>query len=189
MPHLSESHVIKDLLEKNSRDYLMSKTKIRMNTSVENLDAGDYKLEKAAEGEQVEVPRWMAEEFVSMNLAVAEEEPFEVEVSRALSREKMMGPLQLSALPPEFYARMQRRIATLRRGVEDGKTKKEEFERMRNGCYDLIGMRLSKLLSLSSSSAPASTLADKLTPEEMAFFSASQSLSKEWKGVLLGDVK
>lgn len=184
-----KSHVIRDLLEQNSKDYLMSKTKVKMRTSVENLDAGDYGMEQAAEGEQVEVPRWMAEELVALNLADAAEELFEVEVSRALSREKMMGPLQLSALPQEFYARMQRRVATLGRGVAEGRVKKEDFERMRNGCYDLIGMRLSKLLSLSSSSTSVSALADKVTPEEIAFFSASQALSKEWKAALLGDGK
>jgi hypothetical protein len=49
-----------------------------------------------------------------------------------------------------------------------------------------VGIRLSKLLSLSSSSAPGSALADKLTPEENSFFAISQSLSKEWRAGILG---
>ena len=49
-----------------------------------------------------------------------------------------------------------------------------------------MGIRLSKLLSLSSTSTPASSLAEKLTPEESEFFALSQSLSREWKVGLLG---
>ena len=83
---------------------------------------------------------------------------------------------------------MRRRLGQLSGGVEEGKVKKEELDRLRAVCYDLVGIRLSKLLSLSSSSTSASSLTDKLTPEESAFFAVSQSLSKEWKGGLLGGV-
>jgi hypothetical protein len=81
---------------------------------------------------------------------------------------------------------MRRRLGGLNAAVVEGKAKKEDFERMRAVCYDLVGIRLSKLLSLSSSSTPASTLAERLTPEEASFFALSQSLSKEWKAGLLG---
>jgi len=100
-----------------------------------------------------------------------------------------MGPLQRSVLSTDFYVKMRRRLGSLGRGVEEGKVKREEFDKLRAGTYDLVGMRLSKLLSLSSSSTSAGTLGDKLTPEESAFFSVSQTLSKEWKGALLGGAK
>ena len=101
----------------------------------------------------------------------------------------MMGPLQLSGLQSNFYVRMRRKLAALNRSVAEGKSRKEEYDRLRAVCYDLVGIRLSKLLSLSSSSATASTLDDKLTPEESAFYALSQSLSKEWKAGLLGGQK
>ncbi len=174
------------MLEKKDQDFVMSEIKIKMRTSVENIVAGDYGVQKAAEGESVEVPRWVAEELVDLNLAEGSEEPFEVEISRALSREKMMGPLQLSVIPQDFYVRMQRRVASLERAAEEGKARKEDFARVKIASYDLVGMRLNKLLSLSSSSTTASALTDKATPEEVAFFTTSQSLSKEWKAALLG---
>jgi DNA replication initiation complex subunit (GINS family) len=122
-------------------------------------------------------------------MAETAETPFENEIFNALSKEKMMGPLQLSALPPDFYVRMRRRLGSLDAAVAEGKMKREDLERLRAVSYDLVGMRLSKLLSLSSSSAPASTLGERLTPEESAFFALSQSLSKEWKAGLLGGSK
>jgi DNA replication initiation complex subunit (GINS family) len=122
-------------------------------------------------------------------MAESSETPFENEIFSSLSKEKMMGPLQLSALPADFYVKMRRRLGVLSTLVSEGKSRREDLERLRAVCYDLVGIRLSKLLSLSSSSTPAPSLAEKLTPEESEFFAISQALSKEWKAGLLGGGK
>lgn len=176
---------IKEMFERKEREFMLAKIRVRMKASVENTDAGEYRIDNLAEGQSVELPRWMAEELIELKLAESQEERFEDELSRALSREKMMGPLQLSSLPPDFYMRMRRRLTGLEGGL-GGTTRKEDFDKMKIACYDLIGMRLSKLLSLSSSASQGSSLTDKLAPEEEAFFSTSQSLSAEWRTALLG---
>lgn len=178
-----------EILERRERDYLLGKCRVKMRSSIENLEVGDYALGSLREGQPAEVPRWVAEELVEMKLAEPQEEPFEVEAFRALSKEKMMGPLQLSSLQADFYLRMRRRLAVLSAAVAEGRTKKEEVDRLKAACYDLVGIRLSKLLSLSSSATSSSSLEDRLNPEEMAFFSLSQSLSKEWRTALLGGAK
>lgn len=181
-----EQIALRQMLERREREYLLGTARAKMRSSVENLDVGDFHIERLSEGEAVELPRWVADELVAQGMAEAAEPLFESEIFNALSKEKMMGPLQLSGLGPDFYVKMRRRLAALSAGVEEGKSKKEDFERLRAVCYDLVGIRLSKLLSLSSSSTPASSLADRLTPEEASFFFMSQSLSKEWKAGLLG---
>ena len=184
---MSEEQItLRQMLERREREYLLGNTRAKMRSSVENLDVGDFHIEKLAQGESVELPRWVADELVGQGMAETTETPFENEIFNALSKEKMMGPLQLSTLPPDFYVRMRRRLGSLAVGVKEGKAKQADFERLRAVCYDLVGIRLSKLLSLSSSSAPASTLGERLTPEESSFFALSQSLSKEWKAGLLG---
>jgi len=180
---------VKELLDRREREYLLGTARTKIRSSVENLDVGDFHIEKLSEGETTDLPRWVADELIGQGMAESADAPFENEVFSALSREKMMGPLQLSKLPPDFYVRMRRRLGTPSGVVAEGKVRKEDLERLRAVCYDLVGIRLSKLLSLSSSSAPASSLADKLTPEESAFFAISQSLSKEWKAGLLGGGK
>jgi hypothetical protein len=177
------------VLERREREYLLGTTRARIRSSIERLDVGDFHVEGLAEGDSVELPRWVADELVAQGMAEATEPPFESEVFSALSKEKMMGPLQLSGLPPDFYVRMRRKLWALGAGAAQGKSRKEDFERMKAACYDLVGIRLSKLLSLSSSSMPAPSLADKLTPEEASFFVISQSLSKEWKTGLLGGAR
>jgi GINS complex protein len=187
---LSEEQIdLRQMLERREREYLLGSTRTRMRSSVENLDVGDFHIEKLAQGESVELPRWVADELVGQGMAETAEAPFENEIFNALSKEKMMGPLQLSTLTPDFYVRMRRRLNSLGAGVAEGKARREDLERLRAVCYDLVGIRLSKLLSLSSSSTPASTLGERLTPEESAFFALSQSLSKEWKAGLLGGTK
>jgi hypothetical protein len=181
------SEVVRDLFERREREFLLARTRVTMRSSVENIDAGDFKIESLKEGETVDVPRWVAEELVQLSVAETREEPFETEIFKSLSREKMMGPLQLSNLPQDFYLRMKRRLSHLEGGVKGGKVRREDYERLRAVSYDLIGMRLSKLLSLSSSSTPVASIGDKLTPEEKEFFTVSQSLSKEWKAALLGE--
>ena len=180
---------LRQMLERRRREYLLAKTKVRMRSSVDNLDVGDYRVENLAEGEVADMPRWVADELTGLNLAESVEEPFETEMFRALGREKMMGPLQLSALPQDFYVMMRRRLDRLGEWVVEKKVRKEDLDKLRAGSYDLVGMRLSKLLSLSSSGTSVASLADRLTPEESAFFSLSQGLSKEWKEALLGEVR
>ncbi len=176
-----------NLFEQRERDYLLSKTRVKVTSSLEKLDAGDYKIESVQAGESIELPRWMAEELVVSKLAETQEESFETEVFKALSREKMMGPLQLSVLREDFYIRMRRRVGQTRRWVEEGTVKKEEYEKLKKFCYDLVGMRLGKLLSVSSSSSNYSDIGERLTPEEKAYFEVSKRSSLEWKKALLGE--
>lgn len=153
---------------------------------MEQLEVGDMTLEKMKEGESLELPRWVAEELAELNVADVQEEAFEVEIFKALTREKMLGAQQLSVLQPNFYLKMRRRLAAVKAGSEKGKYRREDYERLRATCYDLIGRRLSKLLSVSSS-ANLQTIGEKITPEEKVFFTASRSRSEEWKRSLLGD--
>lgn len=174
------------MLERREREHLLGKVNVKMLSSLENIQVGDYAISKLEQGQVAEVPRWVAEELVALKLAEVNEEPFETELLRSLSREKLMGPMQLSPLREDFYVRMRRRLAYLDGAVKDGRARKEDVDRLRVGCYDIVGMRLNKLLSLAGSSVPASTLADKLTPDEATFFAGSQAMSKEWKAALLG---
>jgi DNA replication factor GINS len=174
------------IFEQREREFLIAPVGVTMKTSTEQIEVGDLLLAKAKEGERLELPRWVAEELVDLNLAELQEEPFDVEIFKALTREKILASPQLSPLEPNFYIRMRRRLAAVRSGVERGKYRREDYEKLKTTSYDLIGRRLSKLLSMSSS-ASVQTIADRITPEEKAFFSMSSSISAAWKRALLGE--
>jgi len=174
------------IFEQREREFLLSPVRVTMKTSTEQMEVGDLVLSKAKEGERLEMPRWVAEELVALELADMQEEPFDVEIFKALTREKILASPQLSPLEANFYIRMRRRLAAIRAGVERGKYRREDYEKLKTTSYDLIGRRLSKLLSMSSS-ASVQTIADRITPEEKAFFSMSSSISAAWKKALLGE--
>ncbi len=174
------------LFEQREREFLLAPVRVTIKAPMEDVEVGDLLLRKAREGERLEMPRWVAEELVELNLAEMQEEAFEVEILKALTREKILASLQLSPLEPNFYIKMRRRLAAVKAGVERGRYRREDYERLRMSSYDLIGRRLSKLLAMSSS-ASVQTIADKITPEERAFFTMSGSISAAWKKALLGD--
>jgi hypothetical protein len=177
--------VITELFERREREFLLSSVRVLVKSSMEQLEVGDMTLEKMKEGETVEVPRWVAEELVELSVAEIQEEAFEIEIFKALTREKMLGAQQLSALQPNFYLKMRRRLAAVKAGAETGKYRRDDYDKLKATSYDLVGRRLSKLLSVSTSTN-LQTIGDKLTPEEKAFFTTSRTQSEEWKSALLG---
>ena len=177
---------ITELFAQREREFLLSRVRVTMKGSLEGIEVGDVVIGKLRQGETVELPRWVAEELVEVDLADVEEEPFETEIFRVLTREKMLGAPQLSQLQANFYLKMRRRLAMIKEGSEKGKYRREDYLKLKATCYDLVGRRLSKLLSMSSS-ANLQTIGDKITPEEKMFFTSSRSFSDEWKSSVLGD--
>lgn len=177
---------ITELFERREREFLLSPVRVIVRSPMEQLEVGDMTLQKMKEGESVELPRWVAEDLAELSVVEFQEEAFEVEIFKALTREKMLGAQQLSVLPPNFYLKMRRRLVAVRAGSETGKYRRDDYEKLKATSYDLIGRRLSKLLSVSSS-ANLQTIGDKITPEEEVFFTTSRSRSEEWKRSLLGE--
>ncbi|MGA2664340.1 MAG: hypothetical protein ABSF83_05290 [Nitrososphaerales archaeon] len=178
--------VIAELFAQREREFLLSPVRVMVKASLDGMEVGDVEIPRMKGGEAVEIPRWVAEELAELDVAEIQEEPFEGEIFKALTREKMLGAPQLSPLQPNFYLRMRRRLAAIKDGSEKGKYRREDYEKLKGTCYDLIGRRLSKLLSMGSS-ASLQTVGDKITPEERVFFTTLRSFSDEWKVALLGE--
>src|SRR5579863_5133450 len=104
---------------------------------MEPIEVGDMTLERMRSGETVELPRWVAEELMELNIAEIQEEAFEVEIFKALTREKMLGAQQLSALQPNFYLKMRRRLNAVKSGAETGKYRRDDYDKLKATSYDL----------------------------------------------------
>jgi hypothetical protein len=178
--------VITELFMQREREFLLSPVRVSAKSFFDGMEVGDVAVPKMKTGETSELPRWVAEELAELNMVEIQEETFEGEIFKALTREKMLGAPQLSPLQANFYLRMRRRLVTIKEGSQTGKYRREDYEKLKATCYDLIGRRLSKLLSMSSS-ASLQTVGDKITPEERVFFTTTRSFSEEWKGALLGE--
>ena len=53
------------IFEQREREFLLAPVRVTMKSSTEQMDVGDLVLNKAKEGERIEMPRWVAEELVA----------------------------------------------------------------------------------------------------------------------------
>jgi hypothetical protein len=84
--------VITELFEQREREFLLSHVRVMMKGSLEEIEVGEIVIGKMRQGETMELPRWVAEELVELDLAEMQEEAFETEIFKVLTREKMLGP-------------------------------------------------------------------------------------------------
>ena len=165
--------------------YLLSGTRLRAKRNVPKLDVGSVHLEPMNQGDVVELPRWVAEVLINLDLCESQEESFSSEVFKAVNREKIAGPDQLSKLNPDFYLKIKRHLTY----SNDNSTLKpqqlQEIEKTRSLINDLIALRLRKILMIASSPAPPGDIREKLTPEEYQIFDTVFNLLRSWRALTL----
>jgi hypothetical protein len=160
-------------------------TRVSYRQSVAELQAGSMHLPPAQEGETREVPLWVANVLGELGLAEVQEEPFEMELFKALSRERIAPAQQLAALRADFYPRLRRFLLALKRRVARNPELGSDQLRATISARDLVSLRLSKLLHFASGTSFASDLLQKLAPEERRLFEEVRSLVEEWRTAVL----
>lgn len=160
--------------------YLLSSARLRVKQKIPKIDIGSVHLEPMSEGDAVDLPRWIAEVLIRLGFCESQEESFSSEVFKAVTREKIAGPEQLSTLRPDFYLKIRRHLAF----ANDSTAKPSaipEIEKTRTLIYDLIALRLRKILSLANSLSPPIDIKEKLTPEEYQIFDSVYTLLQSWR--------
>ncbi len=165
--------------------YLLSGTRLRFKQNIPRLDVGSVHLEPMNAGDAAELPRWIAEVLTGLGLAEIQEESFSSEVFRAVNREKIAGDSQIAELRQDFYLKVRRHLAYALELVNTKPVTAAEFDRTKTLIYDLIAMRLRKILLIALSLSPAADTREKLTPEEHQIFEAVYDLLKSWRNVIL----
>lgn len=176
---------VMDLLGDLELGYSLTPTKVLVKQELPAIQVGSIALPESHEGDTMEVPRWVAEVMGQMGFVEIEEEGLEIELFKALSREKIQGSTQLSTLKVDFYQKIRRELAMLKSKVERDRNLRQEYEKMAASAYDLIALRVSKVLQLAGSALPSSDLIGRLNPEERSLFSLVHHLVERWREALL----
>ena len=134
-----------------------------------------------------ELPRWVAEVLINLDICESQEESFSSEVFKAVNREKIAGTDKISKLNPDFYLKIRRHLAY----ANDMTSKRspssfQELDKTKTLIYDLISMRLRKILIIASSLSPPSDIREKLTPEEYQIFDTVYNLLQSWRALVEG---
>jgi DNA replication factor GINS len=164
--------------------FLMSPVKVTARTDIPEANLSTFTLQEVAEGDVVEVPRWVAEVLEENNLVNLGEEGVEAELFRALQREKLQGPTQPSQLSKDIYLKLRRYLMMLRRK----NPRDTHYEKVRVSTQDLITTRLVKMVTMAGyTSQPEPTIL--LSPEELLLYREIRELVSEWRSLVLGEEK
>jgi DNA replication factor GINS len=165
--------------------FLLTPVKVIVKQYLPFIEVGSINLHEVHEGDVIEVPRWVAETMMQMGFADIQEESIDLDLFKALSRERMQDPSQISTLKGDFYPRMKRQIKMMKSMMGRDESLKGAYEKFLSSAYDLIGLRMNKLLYLSGSSSLSPDLEKKITQEEKVFFEIIRSIIEDWKKAIL----
>ena len=87
---MSDQPVIQSIRDREFA-YLLSGTRLRVKQKFSRIDIGSIHLDPMNEGDSIDLPRWVAEVLVDMNICENQEESFSSEVFKAVTREKIAG--------------------------------------------------------------------------------------------------
>jgi len=134
-----------------------------------NIDAKENDLQN--------IPRWLAGILEESGMVEIQVQDMSVDLLRALSRERIAGSDQLSALKPDFYVRLNAYIES---------RKDSEREKLSISMQDLVLLRLGKIIHLARSAPLNPDLEQKLTYEEKTLFQLIHKASSDFKEHVLG---
>jgi DNA replication factor GINS len=165
--------------------YLLSGTRLKIIQNVAKQDIGSIHLENMSQGDVVELPRWIGEILTNMGLAESQEESFASEVFKAVNREKMAGDNQIAGLRSDFYLKVRRHLAFSNQASNLKPSSAGENERTKTLIYDLVALRLRKIVLIASALSPPNEIKEKLTPEEYQIFDSIYGLLQSWRRAVM----
>lgn len=161
--------------------YLLSGARLKILQNISKQDIGSIHLENMNQGDIVELPRWVAEILTGLGMAESQEESFASEVFKAVNREQMAGENQIAGLRSDFYLKTRRYLAFSSGMANLKPSMSGDLERTKTLLYDLVALRLRKILLISSARFPPNDIKDKLTPEEYDIFDTIYNLLQSWR--------
>jgi hypothetical protein len=165
--------------------YLLNGTRLKILQNISKQNIGSIHLETMNQGDAVELPRWIGEILTSQGLAESQEESFASEVFKAVNREKMAGETQIASLRSDFYLKVRRHLAFSKEMSNLKPSITGELERTKSLIYDLVALRLRKILLISSALSPPNDIREKLTPEEYQIFDTVYGMLQSWRRAVM----
>ncbi|MFQ6011173.1 MAG: hypothetical protein ACE5KG_03265 [Nitrososphaerales archaeon] len=150
--------------------------RLSLTKDIPNLRIGSIEVKESKSGEIIEVPRWASEVLCKLGFGKRDDD-MGVELFKALTRERMQAPTQLSGLPENFYFRLRTYIRNFTSGSV---TKEQDFEKVSNSARSIIALRISKLLCLAGLSSPPEEV-QSITPEEKILYDNIHEMVSHWK--------
>jgi DNA replication factor GINS len=164
--------VFESIKNTNLLEYLLEEIRVTFKSDVK-ISINDITVD-AKEGDIVLLPRWLTKILSRKNLIEVQDNEISSYVSKALNRERISKPHDISSVDVDFYIRVNDFIATLN---------EKEREKLLVSLNSFVMSRLEKIVKLAAASSLSVEMEAKLSAEEKQLYNFVHSSSlafKEW---------
>ena len=165
--------------------------KIIVNRNCPKIQLVGVKVGPFEEGKEYEIKYWVAKELERAGIArVREEELLDaVKLHKIFWKESIQQARQVSPLEEDFYPRLRRYLASLKRKAISNPEKLKEYDKARRLSRDIVNCRLRKIVSLASSPAQTNQTLKNLAREERVLYERLYEIINKWKQKILKVMK
>jgi hypothetical protein len=152
-------------------------------TELAGLTVGPFE-----EGNEYEIYFWVAEKLADAGVVhFREENQFgPSELYKVQWKERVQVAGQISELPEDFYPRLRRYLANLKKEIAKGQPEKiQEHEKAAQLAWDIVNSRMKKIIALSTVSGQTDQLLKKMAAEERLIYDQLGKLVTDWRTHIL----
>ena len=153
-------------------EYLLEETRVTFKSDVK-ISINDINID-AKEGDILLMPRWLTKILSRKNLIDIQDNEISSYVSKALNRERISKPHDISSVDIDFYIRVNDFLKSLN---------EKERENLKVSLNSFVMSRLEKIVKLAAASSLSAEMEAKLSAEEKQlynFIHSSSSAFKQW---------
>lgn len=165
--------------------YENSPIKIIANRNHPEIELAGIKTGPFEEGREYDVKYWIAYELERAGIAhIRPEEQLDLRKLNNIHWKEsgIVHAKQLSSLEADFYSKLRRYLANLKRSAIGGNPEKSfEYQKAARMAQDIVNCRLQKIVSLASSPEQNNLILKDMATEERILYESLHNSIKEWK--------
>jgi hypothetical protein len=164
-------------------DFQNRNTKVIVIRESAEIGVGDGTLGPFKAGQEVDVPRWVAEELVRSGIARwRDEDRLDLAtLSKIHWRETIPTARQIPAVGTDFYQKMRRLLVDLKAQSRSDPSKGRDFEKAVQLTKDIVNCRIRKIVSLAAAPAQTEDVLTNLASEEKELYRALSGIIIDWR--------
>ncbi|MFQ6064068.1 MAG: hypothetical protein ACE5L6_01195 [Candidatus Bathyarchaeia archaeon] len=161
--------------------------KITVRRNCPEIKLAGLKVGPLEEGKEYELMYWIARELERAGIARLHEEELldAVKLYKIHWKERVQSAKQIASLSGDFYPRLRRYLASLRREAIGKPEKMKEYEKAVRLSRDIINCRLKKIISLAAAPKQTNQTLNNLTKEERTIYEQLNATISSWKDEIL----
>lgn len=155
-------------------EYLVEEIRVTVKSDIK-ISLNDINVD-AKEGDILQVPRWLTKILSKKNLIEIQDNEMSSYVSKALNRERISKPHDISGIDADFYIRVDDFLKSLN---------EKEKETLMVSLNSFVISRLGKIVKLAAASSLSAEMETKLSAEEKQLYNFINTSSLAFKESVL----